>query len=107
MRLKIVPFLALIGLLLTVWGLSGSVAYGQVATGTLTGTVTDAKGAAMAGATVTVHNEDTGADTPESSNDTGVYTAPFLQPGIYDITASQTGFATVQNKGIRVQVGAT
>jgi len=81
--------------------------FGQVATGELTGTITDAKGAAMTGVAVTVHNEGTGLDTLEKSNDSGVYTAPLLQPGNYDVTATQTGFATVQNKGIAVQVGAT
>lgn len=82
-------------------------AYGQVAAGEITGTITDAKGAAMAGVTVTVHSEDTGIDTAIKSNDSGVYTAPLLQPGTYDVTGTQTGFATIQNKGIVVQVGAT
>ena len=86
---------------------SARAALGQVATGELTGTITDAKGAAMSGVTVTVHNEGTGIDAVEKSNDSGVYTAPLLQPGIYDITAMQPGFATVQNKGITLQVGAT
>ena len=36
-----------------------------------------------------------------------MYTAPLLQPGTYDITSTQSGFATVQNKGVTVQIGAT
>ena len=107
MRVKIVRFLATSAAALVFLSASAGVALGQVATGTVTGTITDAKGAAMAGATVIVHNEGTGADTPEKSNDSGVYVAPLLQPGTYDITASQMGFATVQNKGVAVQVGGT
>ena len=91
--------LALIGFLGT--------AYSQSATGTLTGTVTDPQGAAMAGVNVIVHNNDTGLENTVKTNDTGTYTAPLLQPGSYDVTASQAGFATIQNKGVTVQVGAT
>jgi len=83
------------------------VAFSQVSTGTITGTITDAKGAAMAGVSATVHNVDTGLDNPVKTNDSGVYTVPLLQPGNYEVTANQTGFATVQNKGITVQVGQT
>ena len=96
--------LAVVALLL---GLAGGV-FGQSATGTLTGTVTDPKGLAMANATVTVHSADTGVDLkPVMSNDAGVYLMPLLPPGKYDITASQTGFATVQHKGVTLQVGQT
>src|SRR5579862_368682 len=83
------------------------VAFGQTTTGTITGTITDAKGAAMSGVAVTVHNADTGLDTPVRTNDSGIYTATTLQPGNYDVTAAQTGFSSVQNKGVRVQVGDT
>src|ERR1700674_3753622 len=85
-------------------GFAGS-AFGQ-STGTITGTVTDPKGLAMKGVNVSVHNADTGVDQKRvATNDSGLYLAPLLQPGNYDITASQTGFATVQHKGITVQVG--
>src|ERR1700682_3166751 len=83
-------------------------AFGQSATGTLTGTVTDPKGLAMANATVTVHSADTGIDLkPVMSNEAGVYVVPLLPPGKYDVTASQAGFATVQHKGVTLQIGQT
>jgi len=82
-------------------------AFGQTTTGTITGTATDAQGAAIAGANVVLHNTDTGIDTNTKTNDSGIYTGSLLQPGNYDVTASQTGFASVLNKGIRVQVGET
>ena len=92
--------LALIGFLGT--------AYGQSTTGTLTGTITDAQGAAMVGVSVAVHNADTGVDQkPVVTSDAGLYVISSLPPGKYDVTASQTGFATVQHTGVIVQVGST
>src|SRR6202521_6084691 len=100
------------------WGFAGlvmlallisvsSAAFGQ-STATLTGTVTDPKGLAMANATVVVHSEDTGTDQrPVTTTDSGIYNVPLLPPGNYDITVSQTGFATVQHKGVTLQVGQT
>lgn len=82
-------------------------AFGQ-STGTLTGTVTDPKGLAMTGVNVQIHNADTGVDLkPIATTDAGVYVMPLLPPGTYDITASQTGFASVQHKGVTLQVGET
>jgi hypothetical protein len=82
--------------------------FGQSATGTLTGTVTDPKGLAMVGVNVTVHNVDTGTDMrPVTTNDSGIYQVPLLPPGTYDVTAAQTGFASLQSKGVVVQVGST
>ncbi len=82
--------------------------FGQTATGTITGTVSDPRGGAMPGTNVLVRNADTGIDQrPVVTNETGVYTVPLLPPGNYDITASQPGFATVQRKGVSLQVGQT
>jgi hypothetical protein len=83
-------------------------AFAQSATGTLTGTITDPKGLAMVGVMVTVHNVDTGVDQkPVITSEEGVFQLPLLQPGNYDITASQPGFATVEHKGVTLQVGQT
>jgi hypothetical protein len=92
--------------LLMLLGIAG-VTFGQTTSGTITGTVVDAKGAAMAGASVAIHNDDTGVDTPTKTNDAGIYTAPLLPPGTYDVTASQTGFGTVEHKSLTLQVGQT
>ena len=62
----------------------------------------------MVGVNVAVHNADTGIDQrPVMTNDSGIYIVPTLPPGNYDITATRTGFTTVQQKGARVQVGQT
>ncbi len=85
-----------------------SSARAQTAGSSITGTITDAKGLAMSGVSVVVHNADTGVDQkPVITNDSGVYLAPLLQPGTYEVTASQSGFATVDHKGVQLQVGET
>src|SRR4051812_28679712 len=76
-------------------------AFGQSATGTITGTITDPKGLAMVGVNVLIHNVDTGVDhAPVTTNDQGVFAVPLLQPGNYDITVSQPGFSTVKRAGV-------
>jgi hypothetical protein len=88
--------------------LSAASAWGQAAgTGTITGTVTDPAGAVVPGASVVVHNVGTAVDTSQTSNDAGIYTAPFLQPGAYEITVSKAGFTTINRKGLTLEVGRT
>ena len=39
------------------------------------------------------------------TNEAGIYVAPFLRPGTYEITASKAGFTKTVRKGIALQVG--
>jgi len=75
--------------------------------GTIKGTVTDSSQASVAGAIVTVTNVDTGIAHEYTSNDTGLYVAPFLQPGHYSVTATSTGFGKVSANNLTLQVGQT
>jgi hypothetical protein len=75
-------------------------------TGTITGTVTDATGAVLAGATVTVSTT-SGFKQSVTSNAQGVYTISGLPPGPYDISVSVPNFKTFQTSGIAVAAGAT
>ncbi len=84
-----------------------SSAFGQLATGAFTGTLTDAQGAAMAGANVVIRNIDTGVEKSTTSNNVGLYVMLLLPPGTYNVTASQTGFATVTRQGVQLGVGQT
>lgn len=77
----------------------------QTSTGAITGTITDPNGLVMGDVTVTVHNDDTGTDTSLTTNDAGIYVAPYLQPGNYEVSAAKTGFQNVASKGIVVHVG--
>ncbi len=87
---------------------SASAAYGQAAgAGTITGTILDQQSAVVPEATITVHNVETNVDRTFTSNGAGLYTAPFLQPGHYDITVNKTGFAKVARKDLTLTVGQT
>jgi Carboxypeptidase regulatory-like domain/TonB dependent receptor len=71
-----------------------SISLAQTITGAVTGTVTDASGAAVSGAKVTAINTATGVTAPTETNSSGVYTLRFLPIGQYKITVEATGFDT-------------
>ena len=60
---------------------------------TITGTLTDPSGAFVPGAAVTIRNTDTAIERRIESNEAGVYSAPFLPPGHYEVSAAKAGFA--------------
>ncbi len=71
------------------------------------GRVADASGAVIPGATVTVHNEETGIDVVLKATSVGDYTAPYLKPGNYTISASMTGFQEVNKTHIHLDIDQT
>ena len=92
-----------LGLLLCVFTIA---AYGQTTgAGTISGSLTDPTGSLIPGVTIAIRNTDTGIERSLASNDAGLYTAPFLPPGHYEITASKQGFAKVVRKDLTLQVG--
>jgi hypothetical protein len=58
----------------------------------LRGTVIDAQGNAVSGATVTLTNKDTGTNLVSSSDDNGIYQFNALAPAPYSLTAEHPGF---------------
>ena len=72
--------------------LVSSVSWSQSATGTIIGTVSDASGAVLAEAKVTIINQDTNARVVVSANQEGNYTAPLLPAGSYKIEVVAPGF---------------
>jgi hypothetical protein len=79
--------------------------FSQSATGAITGTVTDQKGLAVEGANVAVKNTETAIETPLTTNSSGIYVAPYLQPGNYAVTTSKSGFQNVVTNQVVVHVG--
>lgn len=77
-----------------------------ITTGEITGTVTDPTGAVIAGATVALTSPSTGAVRTDSTNASGVYRFPLLQPGEYILKITSTGFQTTESKAT-VTLGAT
>jgi hypothetical protein len=73
--------------------------------GNIAGVVTDASGAAVPGASVVVINTDTGVARKLTTNGGGIYTASFLVPGHYEVTATAPSFGKVDRKNILLTVG--
>src|SRR5215208_2476549 len=81
--------------------------FGQTVTGTLQGTVSDSKGAVVAGADVVIRNLETGQERNIKTNGDGRYDATFLPLGRYVVTASGTGFSKVAQENIEVTLNQT
>ena len=79
----------------------------QVAGGTISGTVTDSSGGVLPNANVTITNVATGVDRSTSTNADGLYTAPNLLPGSYEVKFAAPGFKSERRTGIALTVGAT
>jgi Carboxypeptidase regulatory-like domain len=71
----------------------------------LVGVVTDAAGAVVPGAAVTVKNEKTGEERTIISGDDGTYIVNALKPAFYTITIGKTNFASATSKNVQLSVG--
>lgn len=82
-------------------------AWGQTATGIITGTVTDATGAAVVNGKVTATNTGTGAQTTATTNEAGLYRFNDLPPGNYTLTVEANGFRKTTLSEQRLVVATT
>ena len=78
----------------------------QTAGGSIQGVLTDATGAVIPNAEVVIRNVATGLTRAVKTNAAGLYNAPLLPAGAYEITAKATGFSTEVVTGIVLTVGA-
>ncbi len=79
----------------------------QVVGGGIQGTVKDAQGAVLPGATVVIRNVGTGASYERVTDHAGHYQVPILPPGDYELHVSMSGFRPLIRRGIRLTVGQT
>jgi len=77
--------------------------YGQ-ATGSFSGTVSDKTGSVIAGATVTVTSQATGLSREAKTDNSGYYLLPLLPVSNYTIAVQSSGFKSVEQKDLRLQV---
>jgi hypothetical protein len=78
----------------------------QETTSTLSGVITDAKGAIITGASIVAKHEPTGYISGTQSNSKGIFIIPNLKPGgPYTITISFTGLATETLDNINLSLG--
>ncbi len=85
--------------------LSASASFGQTALASITGTITDPTGAAIAGAPVEVHNLENGSVFRAASTETGNYTVAQLPVGEYDLTVSVAGFKKYAHTKFHLDAG--
>ena len=95
------PLFLLIYLTLTV-----SYAFGQAATtSAIQGTVTDATGAFVPGAEVTVTLVSTGRALTVTTNPEGFYSADGLSTGLYDVSIKKAGFKIATTQALNLDAG--
>ena len=95
----------LLGLfLLAFMAISSSFAFAQSPTGTIRGTVTDKSGAVISGATITIKDAQTNETKTAQSDDEGRYIVNFVQPAVYTVTATASGFETETQNNVTVEI---
>jgi len=85
---------------------AGASAQSQVGGASLNGTVTDASGAAVPNAKISVTSPSTGLSRNTQTSDAGLYVFSGLPVGQYDVTVDAQGFKSVKRTGLQLEVGA-
>ena len=85
--------------------LTAAAAHAQLTTSDILGTVTDATGAILPNATVTVRNLGTNQTRVARTDSSGTYTFTLLQPGHYSIRVESTGFKASITANLDVEAG--
>ncbi len=96
---------AMIGLIVVLMIVPSPYLHAQEAGGTIVGTVTDPSGSAVSSANVSIKNIATGVERSVPTNDDGLYVAPNLVPGSYEIQVTATGFASTFVREVVLTVG--
>src|SRR5262245_45133196 len=95
--------IATLGLLALSLLLSG-VSLGQIKSGMIIGTVTDASGAVVPGARVVVISQETNVTTSVVTDETGNFTVPYLAPGTYTVQVDKPGSGFAKTSRTKVDV---
>ena len=81
-----------------------SLADAQSTAGRILGTISDQSGAAVAGAKVTVTDVQRGTARTLTTDQTGSFVAPDLQPGVYKARVEAKGFKSIERPNITIEV---
>jgi hypothetical protein len=85
-------------------GLCAIGAHAQATSGTITGVVSDATGAVIPNATVTINDMDRGSSVTTTTNDQGLFTRTQLANGRYSLSVAASGFKVTQQDNVVVNV---
>lgn len=101
-RLNLLPFAVLLAVFVFQMP-----AFAQTVSGTIQGQVVDTNGAAVPGATILIKNVETGQERTLTSNEEGLYNAPFLPLGQYTVEATRNDFNRVLRENVTVSLNET
>jgi hypothetical protein len=83
-----------------------AVAFGQsTTTGSIGGVVSNPNKEVVSGAAVTVRNVGTNKEDSATTDDTGRFKVANLQPGLYAVTVSSSGFSPLTVDNVTVEIG--
>ncbi|HYJ45329.1 MAG TPA: carboxypeptidase-like regulatory domain-containing protein, partial [Pyrinomonadaceae bacterium] len=83
------------------------IALGQTNKGGISGTVIDANGAAVPGATVTVTNLGTNQTSTATTSESGAFSVASLDPVTYSVTVEAQGFKKAVLEKVKVDTAST
>src|SRR5215470_5045927 len=86
--------------------LSPGFTFAQSTSGRILGTLNDPSGAAVAGATVIVTDEQRGTSRTITTDETGSYAVADLQPGTYRIHVQAKGFKSIERPNLQIEVAS-
>ena len=98
--LRLAALAAILTTCLTATSLDAQVLYGGIV-----GSVTDAQGAFVPGATVTIVNKETNLTREAITNEAGAFSFTNVLPGPYDVKVGMTGFRETQRTNVPVTIG--
>lgn len=96
--------LGVVGAMVLCFGLNGT-SHAQLSTADILGTVTDATGAVIPNATVTVTNKGTNAVRTITTDGSGNYDAALLPVGVYSVKVDLPGFKSTTVSNLSVEAG--
>ncbi len=82
-------------------------AYAQIKSGTITGSVKDPSGAVVTGADVSVTNTGTNVSYATKTNQSGLFTVPYLEEGTYSVAITKGGFETFTETAVHLNPSET
>ena len=98
MKLVSILFAVILGLAVSVFAQTNT-------SGEIAGLVTDATGAVLNHASVTVLNKDNGTQRSTTTSSDGFYRVPLLPPGTYTVTVTAPSFKTFAHDNVTVDIG--
>ncbi len=93
-------------LCLVLYTIAPHLAQAQAVGATLSGQITDSSGSVIVGATVAIKNLGTQDTRQVVTNSDGLYSAPNLLPGLYEVNVTAKGFGKTVQTGLTLTVGA-